>query len=403
MKKVNEQHKISSFWLNIGMLDLNMELGFRKQILKSLAVQEVEVRANFNYLETAIPVDGLDKVYFLKLCRNGPIGSILLTIEQQLTLLKNLDVDVVVLRPFSLMATLPLWFIVRKVLRRKKPKFVLDIRTLVADFPGFWKRIQRQIRFDASVHIAFRYFDGLTVITEKMKRDLQNKNNNFKKKLCVWSSGMDPILFNPDKVCDLREELKIENRFVIMYHGILSPGRGLQQAIKAIAIVRKIIPEVMLFFLGKGPAQNELEELIRNLGLHEHVCIHPAVPFEKVPCFVKSIQAGILPFPDLDCWNTSSPIKLTEYLAMGKPVIVTDIEAHRYALGKLECGFFIPDSQPENIANGIKDLFDRRSELPVLGKIARKAAMERFTLEKQAKKIKSYFMELTAQDEFSSF
>ncbi|MFH1932383.1 MAG: glycosyltransferase family 4 protein [Pseudomonadota bacterium] len=393
-----ENSKFSTLWLTIAFLDRDMEMNARLQILQALAEQKVEVRASFNYIQKPVRPNGLDKVWMLRLRVKGLLGKILLFIEQQLVLMKNLDVDVVVVWPFNLHQILPLWFLWRKVLRHRRPKFVLDVRTLAVELPRNWKGKQQQKRFDTSVRIAFRYFDGLTMITEKMKRDLQTEANNFKKKLCVWSTGVDPNLFDPDNVDDIRSELGFKDRFVIMYHGIISRNRGLQQAIEAIAMVRKSHPEVMFFLLGKGPAQNEIEEQVRNLGLGKHVIIHPPVPFEEVPKFIKSAQAGILPFPDLDWWNTSSPIKLNEYLAMGKPVIVTDIAAHRAALGKLKCGFFVPNHQPDSLARGIKTVMEKEPELAALGEIARKTAIERFTWERQAVKIKTYFQDLLKED-----
>ena len=170
--------------------------------------------------------------------------------------------------------------------------------------------------------------------------------------------------------------------------------RGLQQAIKAIKIVKKYHPEVLFLLLGKGRAKAELEKLINNLNLQNNIMIHDAVSYEHVPDYIKSAKVGLLPFPDIHAWNTSSPIKLTEYLSMGKPVIVTDIEAHREALGNLKCGIFVKDHQPENIAKGIFKIINSRSELHELGKIARSAALEKFTLEQQALKIKKFFNEL---------
>lgn len=386
--------KSKTFWLNIGLIDSNLELSYRKNILEVLAKQSVEVRASFNFYEKIFNENGLDKVWFVRLPRKGIIGNVLLAIKQQLVLIKNLDVDVIILRPFSLIESLPLWIIYRIILGHNRPLFVLDVRTYVADFPGLLKKIQRKIRFDISVYIAFKIFDGITVITEKMKNDLQSKVKNFSKKICIWSSGMDPDVFNPDSTHDLKDKLNLKDRFIIMYHGILSPGRGLQETVKSISIIRKLIPEIMLFLLGKGPAQSELEDIILERDLGRNVYIHPAVPFSDVPNFIKTTDAGILPFPDFECWNSSSPIKLTEYLAMEKPVIVTDIEAHRDALGQNRCGFFIPNHHPESIAAGIKEVYDKRADLPALGKISRKIALERFTLEKQAVKIKNYFENL---------
>lgn len=178
-----ENSKFSTLWLTIAFLDRDMEMNARLQILQALAEQKVEVRASFNYIQKPVRPNGLDKVWMLRLRVKGLLGKILLFIEQQLVLMKNLDVDVVVVWPFNLHQILPLWFLWRKVLRHRRPKFVLDVRTLAVELPRNWKGKQQQKRFDTSVRIAFRYFDGLTMITEKMKRDLQTEANNFKKKI----------------------------------------------------------------------------------------------------------------------------------------------------------------------------------------------------------------------------
>jgi glycosyltransferase involved in cell wall biosynthesis len=301
---------------------------------------------------------------------------------------------VIVVRSFNLHQTLPVWFLQRKILRRSRPKFVLDIRTLPVDIQSNFSGTLRKLRFESSVRLAFRYFDGISLITEKMKCDLQRKADNYEQKLCVWSSGVDPILFNPDTVVNIKNDLKYDQRFVIMYHGFLSPNRGLQQSVEAIAMLRIKYPEIMLFLLGKGSVEIELEKQIRNLSLQNHVFIHPPVAYEDVPKYIKMAQVGILPFPDLNWWNTSSPIKLLEYLAMKKPVIVTDIAAHRAVLSNEKCAFYIPNHQPDSVAHGIMKVLKKENELAILGESARKLAIHNHTWEKQASKIKAFFQAL---------
>ena len=83
---------------------------------------------------------------------------------------------------------------------------------------------------------------------------------------------------------------------------------------------------------------------------------------------------------------------------MGKPVIVTDIAAHRAVLGNLNCAFFVPDHQPDSIADGIKKAFENESELETLGELARKTAIQHFTWDRQARKIIAYFQDLLKED-----
>ena len=386
--------KLKTFWLNVGLIDRDLEIPARLKFLQAVAGEGLEVRAVFNYSQSPPILNDLEKVWMIRSPRWGVFGKIWLLAKQQFVLIKNLDVGVIVLRHRNLHQTLPLWFFWRKVLRRKLPKFVLDVRSVIVDISDNWQGKLEQLRFDSAVGFAFRHLDGLTIITEKMTKDLQTQFGNFEKRTCIWSSGVDPVLFDPDRAGNPGDTPKLKDRFVIMYHGIFSLNRGLQQAIEAIALVRKFHPEVLLFLLGKGPGQAEFEKLIQKQGLEDHVVIHPPVAHEEVPGYIKLARAGILPFPDLEWWNASSPIKLMEYLAMAKPVILTDIAAHRSALGELKCGYFVGDHQPESIARGITAVIEKRSELEPLGALARKTALENFTWQRQAVKVKTYFQDL---------
>jgi glycosyltransferase involved in cell wall biosynthesis len=375
-----------------------MYLSERRQILKALKDMKIEVGANFDYFRKKTKIKGIDKVWFLKYRKKGLLGTLIMFGKKFSILLKNHDVDVVVVEPYSLHPLLPIWFLWKKVFGYKRPKFVLDIRSLPVDSQNNWEGKLRVFRFDSSVMFALKYFDGITMITEKIKCYLQKRYKKYRKDICVWSSAVDPSFFDPDKVIDLRKNLGFKSRFVIMYHGILSPNRGLQNSIEAISMIKKSHPEVLLLILGKGPAREELIKLIREKKLEDYVLLKNSVPFEEVPRFIKSAQAGILPFPDLDWWNTSSPIKLFEYLSMGKPVIVTEIEAHKVVLENKKCAIFVKNNLPENLAEGILQLVNKRSELEQLGVIARTIILEKHTWQKQALKIKRYFKSILTEE-----
>ena len=388
------EKKIQSFWLNVGFLDREMDLSGRKQVLAALADQDVEVRAVFNYLQTASKPNGINKVWLLKMVGRGPLASLWLFCRQQWILFNNMDADVVVLRAFNLHFSLPVWFLRRKLQRRDYPKFILDIRTLPVDMPNNWRGRQRELRFRSSIWIAARYMDGFMMITETMKNRVLSPWERPPKPACVWTTGVDPELFNPSGVTGPPDGLTFDDRFVIMYHGIFSPNRGLQQTLEAIRLLRDRHPELLFFLLGKGPAEQHLGDLVKKLKIENHVIIHPPVALESVPAYINTTNVGILPFPDLDWWDTSSPIKLFEYLSMAKPVIVTDIAAHRSVLGDLPCGLFASGNDPRQLAGAIASAVAAKDHLPQWGQQGRELVLKEFTWNRQAMKIKHFFEHL---------
>jgi glycosyltransferase involved in cell wall biosynthesis len=99
---------------------------------------------------------------------------------------------------------------------------------------------------------------------------------------------------------------------------------------------------------------------------------------------------GILPFQDWHGWNVSSPIKLFEYLACGKPVVVTDIPAHRNVLKDAEFAFWARQSSPEHIAGAIRQAYERRKDFGHMASNARQFVMGEYTWERQAEKLKLF-------------
>jgi len=231
----------------------------------------------------------------------------------------------------------------------------------------------------------------MLVITEEMERYLRERKGRNPLSTGIWTSGINLEQFNPYAVyppVDLFRE-----RFVVMYHGQLSPGRGLDKALLALDIVRHEFPEVFAFFVGSGAMKKKLAEMINTLGLREHAMVSDPVPHSEVPRLLKSADIGILPFPDHEWWRGQSPIKLFEYFAMETPVIATNIPMNRSVIGAHDCAFVIPDNSPAQIAAAIRQAITEKERLPQMGAVGRQLVQSTYTWDRQAERILSYLEE----------
>jgi glycosyltransferase involved in cell wall biosynthesis len=61
----------------------------------------------------------------------------------------------------------------------------------------------------------------------------------------------------------------------------------------------------------------------------EGVALRPAVPFRCLPALAREADVLIMPYADLPVTRAMQPLKLKEYLATGKPVVVSDLPANR--------------------------------------------------------------------------
>jgi len=278
-------------------------------------------------------------------------------------------------------------FLLKKLIKIKNThdfKSILDVRSLPVEWSYLKTRI---INFllkknleNASVH-----FDGITYITDEMRRYCIKKYNLPKHKSAVWSSGVDLGLFKP-------QNLKNNNKFRILYHGVIGRNRGIQNVVKALSLLRE--HEIEFLLLGAGIGISELTNLVSKLKLENKVNFKAPVPYEEVPKYINSADVGILPLPEWEGWNTSSPIKLFEYLACGKPVILTKIPAHTNILKGKDFVFWAETPNPESIAKAIMQALKNRIHFMNLGKQARNFAKMNFSWEKQLSKLKRFIRDI---------
>ncbi len=293
-----------------------------------------------------------------------------------------LDIPNIIL--FDFVALFPLVpFIVLSKLRLIKTKFVLDIRSIPVEVHEPIDRIKEQI-YEVVLSLANFFSDGVTVISPLMKKQICHEYNIDENNVGIWSSGVSLATFNFEGIDHVNEPPFCNKEFIVMYHGTLTQSRGLQETVKAIGLLNSRYPSIVFFILGDGKAKSKLELSIKELNLGNNVFLHKPVPYEDVPKYIASCDIGILPFPNLNWWRVSSPLKLMEYLAMGKSVIVTDIEAHRKVLNNSPCGIFIKSNSPEEIAQGIIRAYTLRNKLKEIGNVGREIVARDYTWKKQA-------------------
>lgn len=59
------------------------------------------------------------------------------------------------------------------------------------------------------------------------------------------------------------------------------------------------------------------------------VAVRPAVPFARLPAIARAAAVLVMPYADLPATRAMQPLKLKEYLATGRPVVVRDLPATR--------------------------------------------------------------------------
>ena len=229
-------------------------------------------------------------------------------------------------------------------------RLVLDIRTMPVEVRGCAGRIQRAY-FDAILRS--NRFDACSIISEGMLDEL-DRQFDLRARLptVVWGSGFDEGIFVPAAAGpDIRHELGLHGKFILMFHGSLSPTRGLGEVIHGLRLLRDCGEhDVHLLLIGHGAAEPSLRDLATELNVAGQVCCIPPVGYETIPGWIAAADLGLDPLPDHPWWRHQAPLKVYEYLAMGKPVLATDLPCHRDIS---EAVVLVPENRPLTLAEAI--------------------------------------------------
>jgi glycosyltransferase involved in cell wall biosynthesis len=157
-----------------------------------------------------------------------------------------------------------------------------------------------------------------TVVVSEALADLFVRRGVPAGKLVVMHNGVDADRFNPQVDGGaVRARLGLEDACVVGFVGWMRPWHGVQQLIDAVAELLPVCPGLRLLLVGGGPALPGLREQVVRLGMQELVVFTGPLQAADVPAHVAAMDVVVQP----DVTDYASPIKLFEYLAVGRAVL----------------------------------------------------------------------------------
>lgn len=325
---------------------------------------------------------GINNVFYLGNFKNKYIKAVefkLLVVLKSLALVSKNNDCVIMTNQDLIKLVLPAHFFNK--LFRKKNKFIVDIRTTPTNPNTFEKDMNL---FHSQFKWAVRYFDGLSFITPFMEKYSMEP---YSKRLPTvhWSSGVDQDLFDYKKF----DKLTDSSTFRIFYHGGISESRGNLMLIKACELIVAKGYKIELTQIGIC-VDKTIPRYIQENSLSNWCKLLPPVPLNEIPQLIANCDLPVLPFPNFMAWRVSSPIKLMEYLSMGKKVLAPKIEAFTDVFNNQNDLIFYFDTnaknQIEEIANRIIHIIDEEA-LKAVDKATLFKFVEQYSWKNQADKL----------------
>lgn len=137
-------------------------------------------------------------------------------------------------------------------------------------------------------------------------------------RIMVIPNGIDPEKFSYPPNSDLsKKNLGLNDRLVLGFTGFVRKWHGLERVVDLLPDSRM---RRHLLIVGDGPACDAIMERARALNVHDQVTITGVVTRYRVADFIASFDIALQP----DVVDYASPLKLFEYLALGRAIVAPD-------------------------------------------------------------------------------
>jgi glycosyltransferase involved in cell wall biosynthesis len=158
-----------------------------------------------------------------------------------------------------------------------------------------------------------------------------------------------------------------------LYVGRLRRYKGVDVAVRALALARRVRPELSLDIAGTGDDRGRLEAIARELGQAAAVRFHGFVEESTKVRLLRSTWANLFPSPK-EGWGMT----VMEAAACGTPSIASDSPGLRDSVRDGHTGFLVPHGDADALARRMLDLVGHPELVRRLGVEARRHA-ERWT------------------------
>lgn len=144
-----------------------------------------------------------------------------------------------------------------------------------------------------------------------------------------------------------------------VYTGFITKRRGLDRVIQSLSILRNMIPLPRLQIIGKGDYIDELKKITKSLQCESQIHFHGWVEHKKLTSMVAKFDVGIIPHPKNGHTDNTIPNKIFDYMAAGKPVLVSNARPLERMVKKLDCGIVYHDGSIDSMVNAIRTFSNR--------------------------------------------
>ncbi len=210
------------------------------------------------------------------------------------------------------------------------------------------------------------------------------------------SWGANPTVFDAALPgAGVRQELGLGDAFVVGYSGSFKAWHGLETLVAAAERLRH--RDVKFLLVGDGPRREAIERSVQRHALDDRFVFTGSVPYVEVPRLLAAADVCAAPFspeqhgPSKRHGFTLDPLKVFEYLALGKPTITIRAPNIEALFADGEHLLLVQPGDDRDLADAIARFMDDRELAARTAQAGRARVLERHTWAAHADQLASVF------------
>ena len=174
--------------------------------------------------------------------------------------------------------------------------------------------------------------------------------------------------------------------------GRLIEKKGIADLVHACGLLVERGVDVRLEIAGDGPLRIELEQAAARWGAN--VIFHGALPHEAVLALYRRAAVFCLPCVVASTGDRDGlPTSVLEAMALGVPVVTTDVNGLRELVVDGRTGLVVPERDPQALADALARLLGDTALAEQLAAVARQLVESRYSLERSVAELRALFPE----------
>lgn len=187
----------------------------------------------------------------------------------------------------------------------------------------------------------------------------------------------------------LRGELGLADRSVVLYTGNFGMYQGLDLLLDAAADVVTAHPEVAFVLVGGKIYQVDLlKKRAKSLGIEKNILFVGTQMINRIPAFITLSNLLVSPRTR----GTNTPLKIYDYMQSGRPIVATDLPTHTQALDE-SCAFLAP-AEPKAFAKVLVSAMEDQEGGQARAQAAKIRLEERYSLRLFKERIRAAYRSL---------